>query len=95
MAGGRSFAHRRPDRGPHDTLSAGRPTVVAPAWNPEQAARDIVAHRVTHINGTDEAAAQLLEVAGAAFSNIRLELAKASIERNRPFTRIYSVHLQF
>jgi fatty-acyl-CoA synthase len=52
-------------------LSAGRPTVVAPAWSPEQAARDIVAHRVTHINGTDEAAAQLLEVAGAAFSNIR------------------------
>ncbi|HXD52667.1 MAG TPA: AMP-binding protein, partial [Burkholderiales bacterium] len=38
-------------------LAAGRPTLMAPAWDPAQAARDIVAHRVTHINGTDEAAA--------------------------------------
>ncbi len=52
-------------------LSAGRPTVLAPAWSAEQAARDIVAHRVTHINGTDEAAAQLLGIASASFSNIR------------------------
>lgn len=52
-------------------LAAGRPTVMAPAWNAEQAARDIVAHRVTHINGTDEAAAQLLDVADADFSHIR------------------------
>ncbi len=52
-------------------LLAGRPVVMAPAWNPEQAARDIIAHRVTHINGTDEAAAQLLDIADANFSNIR------------------------
>ena len=45
--------------------------VMAPAWDAEQAARDIVAHRVTHINGTDEAAAQLLDVEDASFSNIR------------------------
>jgi fatty-acyl-CoA synthase len=53
------------------SLAAGRPMVMAPTWNPEQAARDIIAHRVTHINGTDEAAAQLLEVGGASFSSMR------------------------
>ena len=53
------------------SLVAGRPTVMAPSWNAEQAARDIVAHRITHINGTDEAAAQLLDIDGASFSNIR------------------------
>jgi fatty-acyl-CoA synthase len=52
-------------------LWAARPMVMAAAWDAEQAARDIVAHRVTHINGTDEAAAQLLDVEGASFSNIR------------------------
>lgn len=36
-------------------LAAGRPVVMSPAWNADQAARDIVAHRVTHINATDEA----------------------------------------
>ena len=53
------------------SLAAGRPMVMAPTWNAGQAARDIVAHRVTHINGTDEAAAQLLETEGASFSGIR------------------------
>ena len=53
------------------SLAAGRPLVMAPTWNAEQAARDIVAHRVTHINGTDEAAAQLLDIAGASFSSTR------------------------
>lgn len=52
-------------------LAAGRPMVMTPTWNAEQAARDIVAHRVTHANGTDEAAAQLLDVAEASFSNMR------------------------
>jgi fatty-acyl-CoA synthase len=52
-------------------LRAGRPTVMTPAWNAGQAAHDIIAHRVTHINGTDEAAAQLLDTGGASFSNIR------------------------
>jgi len=41
-------------------LVAGRPLVMTPAWNAEQAARDIAAHRVTHANGTDDAIAQLL-----------------------------------
>ena len=53
-------------------LAAGRPMVMAPAWDPAQAARDIVAHRVTHINGTDEAAAQLLAVPGATFPHVKL-----------------------
>lgn len=53
------------------SLAAGRPLVMAPTWNAEQAARDIVAHRVTHINGTDEAAAQLLDIAEASFSSMR------------------------
>jgi fatty-acyl-CoA synthase len=52
------------------TIAAGRPLVMAPAWNAEQAARDLVAHRITHANGTDEACAQLLEC-GADFSNVR------------------------
>ncbi len=52
-------------------LAAGRPIVMAPTWNAGQAARDIVAHRVTHANGTDEAAAQLLDIARASFSNMR------------------------
>ena len=54
------------------SLAAGRPMVMAPAWDAEQAARDIVAHRVTHLHGTDEAAAQLLECSNLHFSNIRL-----------------------
>lgn len=53
------------------SLAAARPLVTAPLWNAEQAARDIVAHRVTHANGTDEAAAQLLEVRGAALASLR------------------------
>jgi fatty-acyl-CoA synthase len=53
-------------------LSAGRPTLMAPAWDPAQAARDIVAHRITHINGTDEAAAQLLDIPGASFAHVQL-----------------------
>ena len=52
-------------------LAAGRPIVMAPAWSAEQAARDIVAHRITHINGTDEAAAQLLDIDGLTFSSIQ------------------------
>ena len=52
-------------------LAAGRPSVLSPAWNAEQAAKDIVAHRITHINATDEVAAQLLDIGGLSFSNIR------------------------
>ncbi len=52
-------------------LVAGRPLVMHPAWDAEQAARDIVAHRVTHANGTDEAFAQLLANDAADFSNVR------------------------
>jgi fatty-acyl-CoA synthase len=51
-------------------IAAGRPCVMAPAWEAAQAARDIAAHRVTHVNGTDEACAQLLDC-GADFSNVR------------------------
>lgn len=52
-------------------LVAGRPTVMAPVWEAEQAARDIVAHGITHANGTDEAAAQLLSVRDADFTSVR------------------------
>ncbi|MGH8705805.1 MAG: AMP-binding protein [Burkholderiales bacterium] len=52
-------------------LAAGRPLVMTPAWDAEQAARDIVAHRVTHANGTDEAFSQLLETGITSFSNTR------------------------
>jgi fatty-acyl-CoA synthase len=47
-------------------LAAGRPLVIAPTWDAEQAARDILVHRVTHANGTDEAAAQLLACTAAS-----------------------------
>ena len=52
-------------------LAAGRPLIMAPAWDAEQAARDIVAHRVTHASGTDEAFSQLLEFSKASFLNSR------------------------
>ena len=51
-------------------IAAGRPMVMAPAWNAEQAARDLVAHRITHANGTDEAFAQLLDC-DTDLSNVR------------------------
>lgn len=51
-------------------LAAGRPLVMRPAWDAEEAARDIVAHRVTHANGTDEAFSQLLGL-DCDFSGVR------------------------
>lgn len=51
-------------------IAAGRPFVIAPAWDAEQAARDIVAHRITHCNGTDEACAQLIDC-GADLSSLQ------------------------
>ncbi len=50
-------------------IAAGRPSVMAPSWEPEQAATALLAHRVTHVNGTDEACAQLLDC-GADFSRV-------------------------
>ncbi len=48
-------------------LAAGRPLVMSPAWDPAQAARDIVTHRVTHANATDDAILQLLGQDDAVF----------------------------
>lgn len=42
-------------------FAAGRPFAMTPAWDAAQAARMIDAHRVTHLNASDEAIAQLLE----------------------------------
>ena len=53
------------------TLHAGRPLVMAPAWDAEAAVRDIRTHRVTHANGTDDAFAQLVAHPGADFSSVR------------------------
>ena len=52
------------------SIAAGRPFVMAPAWQPEEAAAAIVAQRVTHAIGTDEACAQLLDC-GAEVSRLR------------------------
>ena len=52
------------------SIAAGRPFVMAPAWQPEDAAAAIVAHRVTHAIGTDEACAQLLDC-GAEVERLR------------------------
>ena len=51
-------------------IAAGRPLVMAPAWDAGQAARDLVAHRVTHANGTDEAFAHMMDL-GAEFGGTR------------------------
>jgi fatty-acyl-CoA synthase len=53
------------------SLTAGRPLVMAPAWDARQAAQDIVTHRVTHVDGTDEVAAQLIDIPGGDLSSIR------------------------
>lgn len=52
-------------------LHAGRPLVMAPAWDPDAAVRDIRVHRVTHANGTDDAFAQLIAHPEADFSSVR------------------------
>jgi fatty-acyl-CoA synthase len=52
-------------------LSSGRPLVMAPAWDAAQAARDVATYGVTHINGTDEAAAQLIDIPHVVLSSIR------------------------
>ena len=52
------------------SMAAGRPFVMAPAWQPEDASAALVAHRVTHGIGTDEACAQLLGC-GADVSRLR------------------------
>lgn len=41
-------------------LAAGQPLVMRPSWDAAEAGRDIIAHAVTHANGTDEAFTQLL-----------------------------------
>lgn len=56
-------------------LAAGRPLVMAPAWDPAQAARDIAAHRVTHVNATDDALLQLLDQSDATVPYPTLEFA--------------------
>lgn len=63
------------------TLAAGRPLVMRPAWDAGEAVRDIVAHRVTHANGTDDAVAQLLAQSGAErpFPHSGAESAFASV----------------
>ncbi len=42
-------------------IAAGRPFAMMPAWDAALAARMIDAHGVTHMNGSDDAIAQLLE----------------------------------
>ena len=52
-------------------IAAGRPFVMAPAWNAEQATRDLPAHRITHAIGTDEVASQLLQAADSGVTRLR------------------------
>jgi fatty-acyl-CoA synthase len=47
------------------TLAAGRPCVLMPVFDAEEAVRLIEAHRVTHLNGTDEMLLRILETAGS------------------------------
>ena len=43
------------------TLAAGRPCVLMPVFDPETAVRLIEAHRITHLNGSDEMLLRILE----------------------------------
>jgi fatty-acyl-CoA synthase len=85
-------------------LAAGRPLVMRPAWDAEQAAQDIVAHRVTHANGTDEAVAQLLEqsparrpfpgvrfIGYAAFSPAHADIARRAQARGLRLVGLYGI----
>jgi fatty-acyl-CoA synthase len=45
------------------TLAAGRPCVLMPVFDAEEAVRLIEAHRVTHLNGSDEMLLRILEAA--------------------------------
>lgn len=45
-------------------LAAGRPCVLAPVFDPEEAVRLVEAHSVTHLNGSDEMLHLILETAG-------------------------------
>lgn len=56
-------------------LAAGRPLVMSPVWDPAQAARDIAAHRVTHVNATDDALLQLLGQSDAPVAFPSLQFA--------------------
>jgi fatty-acyl-CoA synthase len=46
-------------------IAAGRPIVMSPIWNAEEAARNVVEYGVTHTTGTDNAVVQLLEQSDA------------------------------
>jgi len=85
-------------------LAAGRPLVMRPAWDAAQAADDIVRHRVTHANGTDEAVAQLLlqtdapqpfpEVrffGYAAFSPAHADIVARADERGLSLVGLYGI----
>jgi fatty-acyl-CoA synthase len=50
------------------SLAADRPLVMSPGWDAGQAARDIAAHGVTHLNATDDAILQLVSHATDALA---------------------------
>ena len=85
-------------------LAAGRPLVMRPAWDAAQAADDVVRHRVTHANGTDEAFAQLLRQTDApqpfpdvrffgyaAFSPAHADIVARADERGLRLVGLYGI----
>ncbi|HUJ87707.1 MAG TPA: AMP-binding protein [Burkholderiales bacterium] len=85
-------------------LAAGRPLVMRPAWDAAQAAQDILAHRVTHANATDEAVAQLLAQSPAqepfpgvrffgyaAFSPAHADIAQRAQARGLRLVGLYGI----
>jgi len=85
-------------------LAAGRPLVMRPAWDAALAAHDIVEHRVTHANGTDEAIAQLLRQSEAprpfpdvrffgyaAFSPAHADIVARADERGLRLVGLYGI----
>lgn len=86
------------------TIAAGRPLLMAPAWDAAVAAREIVDHGVTHFNATDDAIAQLLDttdrtpafptvafVGYAAFNPARDDIVEQAQARGLTVVGLYGI----
>jgi fatty-acyl-CoA synthase len=86
------------------TLAAGRPMILTPTFDADSAARAIVEHRVTHMNGADAMYRKLLEARGeahpfptlrragfAAFDSDPAEVVALGDTRAVPLTGLYGM----
>jgi fatty-acyl-CoA synthase len=86
------------------TFAAARPMILLPAFDPEIAARAVVEHRVTHMNGADAMYRKMLEARGeahpfptlrragfAAFDSDPAEFVALGDSRGLPLTGLYGM----